>query len=1233
MLGRNRPRQPINGVIVAISIADVLNLSAKEVAAHADAIRKRLDELHEELKIDFPVYAVFTKMDLVEGFTQYFADLDETKRQAVWGATFQTLDKKANNVGKVPEEIDLLIQRISERMPERLQEEPDLRSRAILFGFPAQLGAIRKPIADFLNRVFEPTRYQTTAILRGFYFTSGTQEGTPFDAVIGALQKSYGVQSLGSVGFSGTGKSFFLADLLTKVIFGEAGWVSTNIAAVRRSFALRAAAFALIGLATAGILGLWWMSYTRNAALITATDQGVTDYASIAGPFIKQNSVTDPNLLPIYELIGSLPNLPVGYAKRNDSTPVEQTFGLSQRPRLQDASNDLYRQALERLLRPRLILSLEQQIQKNIDDPSFVYEALKVYLMLGGKAPQVDNDLILDWFTRDWEDRTFPGAPNAQGRALLRQHLEAMLDMDDGQARKVSLNGPLVEQAQATLARMRVAERAYTLLKSEAHNAEVEDWLATQRGGPDMNLVFEAANGANLDTVRVPGFFTYDGFYAGLLAHLQTIRDKLQKDNWVLGASGDQNAVQQQFASLYPGILELYGRDFIAAWTAAINNLQLKPLLNDKPKYLKLSAASAPTSPIRLIFESIRDETALTRERPKPPAEKDSSLDKAKDKAQEEALTKAGSRLGSVGREALDLAMKSQRKAGDPPPETPGASIEAYFKPIAIMVDGQPGSRPIDQLLANLNELYRQLVLAAENPAQAKQALEQVDVQVASLRANATRLPQPLAGMIDKIAKDAAGDANASSIAQIADAMAQNVTGICQQITANRYPFAKSDRDTPLGDFAKLFAPNGIIDKFYSANLDPLVNRSGKRWVWRTNPNLARKLSDTTLRQFQQAADIRDAFFPTGGATPNVELRSEAPDAEQRRPDRDAHDQRRERRRAARRRKCACNCAMARRWRGRSLDRDGARYARPPVQTRAHRGMGVVPPDRRRLLDRERECAQGQLRRFRARGLLSVHVVVPRQSLEHAGAQAVQVPERALTNMSAGLFGKLPAKRDFIGMNASRRFLEAWEPWLQAGVAMSKQMLGDAWIETYNRAPIWRYWLGADICGEAMIGAFMPSVDGVGRSFPLAIFVGEGDASLAPPELEPNDAWFEAAEAVLLDALEPGATLERIAEKVAALPTPALEPRINKDGGFEELAEGGVLARDVGREVSAAFLAARRFGRRRAFASQTFWWTIGGEGFPSLGLLEVGLPPATRFADMLTGAFSDGAAVALDDAT
>jgi len=291
----------------------------------------------------------------------------------------------------------------------------------------------------------------------------------------------------------------------------------------------------------------------------------------------------------------------------------------------------------------------------------------------------------------------------------------------------------------------------------------------------------------------------------------------------------------------------------------------LKPLLNDKPKYVKLSAASAPTSPILLIFQSIREETALTRERPKP--SQDSA---ASEQAKQEAL-KSASGLGTASRAAIDLAMKSQRKAGDPPAAVPGASIEAYFKPYQLLVDGQPGSRPIDALLKNLDELHQQLVLA-ENPAQTRQALVEVDVQVASLRANSSRLPQPIAGWADKVAKDAASDENSTSLAQVADAMVQDVTGSCQQIIANNYPFAKSPRDVPMAEFAKLFAPGGVIDKFFATNLATIVNRGGKTWVWKPNPNMSRKLSDTTLRQFQQAAEIRDAFFPTGGNVPGFTM-------------------------------------------------------------------------------------------------------------------------------------------------------------------------------------------------------------------------------------------------------------------------------------------------------------------------------------------------------------------------
>jgi type VI secretion system protein ImpM len=225
--------------------------------------------------------------------------------------------------------------------------------------------------------------------------------------------------------------------------------------------------------------------------------------------------------------------------------------------------------------------------------------------------------------------------------------------------------------------------------------------------------------------------------------------------------------------------------------------------------------------------------------------------------------------------------------------------------------------------------------------------------------------------------------------------------------------------------------------------------------------------------------------------------------------------------------------------------------------------------------------------------------------------------------MSAGLFGKLPAKRDFVVANAPRRFLETWEPWLQSSVATSRQAIGADWVENYNRAPIWRYWLGADFCGEPLIGAFMASVDGVGRAFPLTIFAFGDEDGLAPPEIDSNGAWCEDAEALLLTALDAGVTFESITEGLVALSPPA---KYNSNGspfGCRTLKDGGTLVETVGADLSAALLAARRFDHRSAFASQSFWWTIGGEGFAPCALCYAGLPPPARFSDFLTGAFAE----------
>src|SRR6478609_8617905 len=334
LLKKSRPRQPINGVLVAISIEDVLTMSRQDLTAHADAIRMRLLELHQRLKVSFPVYALFTKTDLVAGFTEYFAYLGEAGRRQVWGATFQTADKTQNLVGQIPVEFDRLLERLSEETLDRLQDEPTPQHRVQLFGFPAQMARLKPQIHDFLNQIFEPTRYHVNANLRGFYFTSGTQQGTPIDQLIGSLARTFGAEEVGSGSYSGTGKSYFLADLISKVIIGEADWVSTDRAAVRRALILKTAALSLIGLVSIGLIAAWLMSYKRNSDLIEQSLQADSEYAAAGAPLIKQTLIADHDLDKVLPLLYRLRNAPAGYGSRGESVPLSARYGLSQHARL-----------------------------------------------------------------------------------------------------------------------------------------------------------------------------------------------------------------------------------------------------------------------------------------------------------------------------------------------------------------------------------------------------------------------------------------------------------------------------------------------------------------------------------------------------------------------------------------------------------------------------------------------------------------------------------------------------------------------------------------------------------------------------------------------------------------------------------------------------------------------------------------------------------------------------------
>lgn len=222
--------------------------------------------------------------------------------------------------------------------------------------------------------------------------------------------------------------------------------------------------------------------------------------------------------------------------------------------------------------------------------------------------------------------------------------------------------------------------------------------------------------------------------------------------------------------------------------------------------------------------------------------------------------------------------------------------------------------------------------------------------------------------------------------------------------------------------------------------------------------------------------------------------------------------------------------------------------------------------------------------------------------------------------MQYGLFGKLPARRDFISQAVPRTFLRLWEPWLEQGIVEGRNRLGASeWEAAFRAAPIWRFWLGADLCGTAILGAFMPSMDAVGRYFPLTLIGFQEDKPVVSPNNDPQHALFEKIEMVLLSALEPGTTFEKLLVELDDL---------NHSGPFDETGVSTAAAEiKFGTQLEdrpplslVELFAVRRLAYQDCgIAAATFWWTAGGAHFKPVGLMRRHLPETGLFTGMLTG--------------
>jgi type VI secretion system protein ImpM len=174
---------------------------------------------------------------------------------------------------------------------------------------------------------------------------------------------------------------------------------------------------------------------------------------------------------------------------------------------------------------------------------------------------------------------------------------------------------------------------------------------------------------------------------------------------------------------------------------------------------------------------------------------------------------------------------------------------------------------------------------------------------------------------------------------------------------------------------------------------------------------------------------------------------------------------------------------------------------------------------------------------------------------------------RTQATAEAGLFGKLPSRGDFVQLGLPGSFVRPWDGWLQHTMAGSQQRVGDTWLAAFLESPVWRFALPAGMCGAgAVLGLLMPSVDRVGRYFPLtlaAVF----PSGAGVPAADAAERWLEACELAGRAALDDDVPPDEVAGQVTrALP-------LLGAGGAAEMPRSGVWWTDGGPRVAATRLA------------------------------------------------------------
>lgn len=809
LLRSNRKRQPINGAIVVLSVDEVLNYSNDQWQKHLQTIKTRLNELVEKLNQTFPTYLVLTKMDLLSGFREFFDTLDAEEQAQVWGATLPV----GVDGTRIGEEISLIAQRLHEQLPHKLKQERDIRRRQAIFHFPWQFAQLKSRLQDLTNTIFSKNAFAVPHDLRGIYFTSAVQQGSPIERLFAGITSKFGIS--GSLATAARGsRTLFLKQVFQQVIFPEAVLATTNAEQDKRIGTIRMVS--MIGSLVLGavLLTVWVSSYlVQNAALAEASER-VDSYLKV-----RDNK---ENLTSVLKSLKELEAAVAVFDQR--SHPLISSLGMYDAA-ADEAARAAYKHALENDFLQALARAFAEDLATSSDDFAQAYALLKGYLMLTDLEHR-DREYLIS------VAKQLSSVAEAETGAELLAHFEASLHDLDENYRLQSPDQDLIENARVLLSRVTPAQRVYWRMQEE-YASEVID--LRQELGTSFSEVFSVSDGSVLSK---SAFFTRQAYEKLDFSADSDAMKVLEDDEWVLGETGKTTV--QNLDQIAAEVKKLYVAEYTEKWAALYRNINLS-VPGDMNSYVNVvgKLADPVGSPLLRLAMLTARETDLPKV-----ALKEDKLKGAADKL-----------LASNA-----LAKKVKTAMADPNKPDPDLEpLRISFGNIQRMSQGEAASKN-SQMILTLGELRQWLsgiYMSADAGAAALQTIEAGGVLDPSkkLLVLSSELPTPYGAWMASLARNAQSSVSAKATGAVSQSWKSEVGDPCKEKFAGKFPFVPTSKtEASIAAISEFFKPGGLEDNYVKQNVKKYLSKPGSSIP-----------SSGTRSAIKQAQIIRETLFSKEG--------------------------------------------------------------------------------------------------------------------------------------------------------------------------------------------------------------------------------------------------------------------------------------------------------------------------------------------------------------------------------